>query len=49
MGAVSLCYFNVAGASGRLGEDHDPETLLIPNDPRTAQGTVPFVEFYGSD
>src|SRR5262249_7557633 len=31
LGAVSLRYFNVAGASGDAGEDHDPETHLIPN------------------
>ena len=30
-GAWSLRYFNVAGATERLGEDHDPETHLIPN------------------
>ena len=29
--SVSLRYFNVAGATERLGEDHDPETHLIPN------------------
>jgi UDP-glucose 4-epimerase len=29
--AVSLRYFNVAGATEMLGEDHDPETHLIPN------------------
>jgi UDP-glucose-4-epimerase GalE len=28
--SVSLRYFNVAGASEALGEDHDPETHLIP-------------------
>ena len=28
--AVSLRYFNVAGATEALGEDHDPETHLIP-------------------
>lgn len=28
--AVSLRYFNVAGASEAIGEDHDPETHLIP-------------------
>jgi UDP-glucose 4-epimerase len=28
--SVSLRYFNVAGASDALGEDHDPETHLIP-------------------
>jgi UDP-glucose 4-epimerase len=29
--SVSLRYFNAAGASERFGEDHDPETHLIPN------------------
>lgn len=28
--SVSLRYFNAAGASARNGEDHDPETHLIP-------------------
>jgi UDP-glucose 4-epimerase len=49
LGAVSLRYFNVAGASGRLGEDHDPETHLIPNVLRAALGSNPFVEIYGTD
>jgi UDP-glucose 4-epimerase len=49
LGAVSLRYFNVAGASGRLGEDHEPETHLIPNVLRTAQGIHPFVEVFGTD
>ncbi|WP_261623183.1 UDP-glucose 4-epimerase GalE [Nesterenkonia marinintestina] len=31
LAAVSLRYFNVAGAHGHLGERHDPETHLIPN------------------
>ena len=30
LAATSLRYFNVAGASGRFGEDHHPETHLIP-------------------
>ena len=30
LSATSLRYFNVAGASGSLGEDHEPETHLIP-------------------
>ena len=32
-GLKSIClrYFNAAGATGRCGEDHDPETHLIPN------------------
>jgi UDP-glucose 4-epimerase len=49
LGAVSLRYFNVAGASGRLGEDHDPETHLIPNILRAAMGINPHVEIYGTD
>ena len=31
MAAVSLRYFNAAGATDKLGEDHEPETHLIPN------------------
>ena len=49
LGAVSLRYFNVAGASGEIGEDHDPETHLIPNVLRTAQGRNPHVELFGTD
>ena len=49
LGAVSLRYFNVAGASGGLGEDHDPETHLIPNILRVALGAEPEVNIYGTD
>jgi UDP-glucose 4-epimerase len=49
LGAVSLRYFNVAGASHGLGEDHHPETHLIPNILRTALGANPFVEIFGTD
>jgi UDP-glucose 4-epimerase len=49
LGAVSLRYFNVAGASGESGEDHYPETHLIPNILRTAQGRNPYVEVFGTD
>jgi UDP-glucose 4-epimerase len=49
LGAVSLRYFNVAGASGELGEDHDPETHLIPNILRVALGAKEFVEIFGTD
>jgi UDP-glucose 4-epimerase len=49
LGAVSLRYFNVAGASGDLGEDHYPETHLIPNVLRAATGINPVVEIYGTD
>ena len=47
--AVSLRYFNVAGASGGLGEDHDPETHLIPNVLRAALGQLEAVEVFGTD
>lgn len=49
LGAVSLRYFNVAGASGGLGEDHDPETHLIPNILQAALGIKECVEVYGTD
>ncbi|MCW2954856.1 MAG: UDP-glucose 4-epimerase [Conexibacter sp.] len=49
LGAVSLRYFNVAGASGHLGEDHEPETHLIPNVLRAAQGLQPAVQLFGTD
>jgi UDP-glucose 4-epimerase len=49
LGAVSLRYFNVAGASGELVEDHDPETHLIPNILRVALGHNPAVDIYGTD
>ena len=49
LGAVSLRYFNVAGASHGLGEDHDPETHLIPNVLRAAMGLNPVVKVFGTD
>jgi UDP-glucose 4-epimerase len=49
LGAISLRYFNVAGASGEQGEDHDPETHLIPNVLRAALGTIERVEVFGTD
>ncbi len=36
--SVALRYFNVAGATPALGEDHEPETHLIPNLLRAADG-----------
>jgi UDP-glucose 4-epimerase len=36
--SVSLRYFNVAGASARNGEVHEPETHLIPNLLRAVEG-----------
>lgn len=49
--SVSLRYFNAAGASTRYGEDHDPETHLIPNVLRVARGggSDGAVEVYGTD
>jgi UDP-glucose 4-epimerase len=49
LGAVSLRYFNVAGASAGAGEDHHPETHLIPNILRAALGRSSHVDVYGTD
>jgi len=46
---VAFRYFNAAGASDKLGEDHDPETHLIPNVLRVALGQSPHLEIYGTD
>ena len=43
--SVSLRYFNVAGATETLGEDHDPETHLIPNVLRAAEGRLRLTVF----
>jgi UDP-glucose 4-epimerase len=49
VGVVSLRYFNAAGATKRLGEDHDPETHLIPNVLAVALGKRTAVDVYGTD
>ncbi len=48
---VSLRYFNAAGADpeGELGEDHRPETHLIPIVLKTALGQREYIEIYGTD
>ncbi|MBV7504094.1 UDP-glucose 4-epimerase GalE [Bacillus sp. sid0103] len=48
---IALRYFNVAGAhiSGEIGEDHEPETHLIPNILRHLQGKIPEIEILGND
>ena len=46
--SVALRYFNVAGASQRFGEDHEPETHLIPNLLRAAETGEP-VTIFGDD
>jgi UDP-glucose-4-epimerase GalE len=50
-GYAALRYFNAAGASadGSIGEDHDPETHLIPLVIQAALGRRPHVEIYGTD
>jgi UDP-glucose-4-epimerase GalE len=50
-GYAALRYFNAAGASadGTIGEDHDPETHLIPLVLQAAQGRRPHVEVFGTD
>ncbi len=47
--AVSLRYFNAAGASEKFGEDHRIETHLIPNIFKVALGQKEAVELYGTD
>ncbi len=49
LAATSLRYFNVAGASGRFGEDHHPETHLIPIVLQAAAGTRGPVKIFGTD
>jgi len=48
---VILRYFNVAGAheSAKIGEDHDPETHLIPMLLQTALGKYKTFDMYGDD
>ena len=43
--SVTLRYFNVAGATEALGEDHDPETHLIPNVLAAAEGRADLTLF----
>ncbi|MGH9847799.1 MAG: UDP-glucose 4-epimerase GalE [Blastocatellia bacterium] len=49
MRSVSLRYFNAAGASERFGEDHEPETHLIPNILQVAAGKRSHVDIFGED
>ena len=49
LAATSLRYFNVAGASGRFGEAHVPETHLIPLVLQAAAGTRDSVKVFGTD
>jgi UDP-glucose 4-epimerase len=46
---IALRYFNAAGATERLGEDHDPETHLIPNVLQVPLGKRDHVALFGTD
>ncbi|MFE6333738.1 UDP-glucose 4-epimerase GalE [Streptomyces sp. NPDC057798] len=49
LAAVSLRYFNVAGAYGEFGERHDPESHLIPLVLQVAQGRRDAISVFGDD
>jgi UDP-arabinose 4-epimerase len=51
LGAVALRYFNASGAdpAALIGEDHDPETHLIPLALDVAAGRRPHLDLYGDD
>ncbi len=51
MGAVALRYFNVAGAdpSGDVGEDHTPETHLVPLVLQVSLGKRDNIKIFGDD
>lgn len=51
LGYAALRYFNASGASpsGDIGEDHDPETHLIPLVLQVALGQRPHIEIFGDD
>ena len=48
---VTLRYFNASGADadGDIGEEHDPETHLIPNAMKAAAGKAPKMTLLGMD
>jgi UDP-glucose 4-epimerase len=47
--SASLRYFNAAGASDRCGEQHDPETHLIPIALQVATGVRAEIAVFGDD
>jgi UDP-glucose 4-epimerase len=49
--SASLRYFNASGSSpdGMIGEDHDPETHLIPRVMMAAGGEIEALEVFGTD
>jgi len=46
---ASLRYFNAAGAEGELGEDHRPESHLIPLTLKVALGLRDHIAIFGTD
>src|SRR5579884_234967 len=46
---VAFRYFNASGAAGDLGEDHQPETHIIPLLFQAATGERNYFEIYGDD
>src|SRR3989441_451187 len=46
---VNLRYFNAAGATAHQGEDHVPETHLVPNVLRVASGRQQALDIQGTD
>lgn len=51
LGSVALRYFNASGAAedGTIGEDHSPETHLIPLVLQVALGQRPHISVFGTD
>jgi UDP-glucose-4-epimerase GalE len=51
LNSIALRYFNAAGADpdGRIGEDHDPETHLIPLVLQAAAGRRDKLTVFGND
>ncbi|MEI8078812.1 MAG: UDP-glucose 4-epimerase GalE, partial [bacterium] len=49
LGYTALRYFNAAGATERRGEDHHPESHLIPIILQAAMGQRPHVQVFGDD
>jgi UDP-glucose 4-epimerase len=49
--SACLRYFNASGCSedGKIGEDHDPETHLIPRVMMAVTGEIEFLEVFGTD
>ncbi len=47
--ATMFRFFNAAGATAKCGEDHRPESHLIPFVLQVAQGARPHLDLYGTD